>query len=100
ENLVSNNYVDGQNYGQLYHVNDAIYYYQGSTIRLSSAGGSVPQNAYTHVALTYDGSVNRLYLNGDLVVGSADVTAEVTKNQLILAYAIRRADSRLAGRLD
>ncbi|HVW30878.1 MAG TPA: LamG-like jellyroll fold domain-containing protein [Polyangiaceae bacterium] len=39
------------------------------------SGGSVPQGDWTHLAGTYDGSVYRLYINGELVASASQTMA-------------------------
>src|SRR5256714_12728510 len=77
ENLVSNNYLDGQNYGQLYFVGNLISYYQGGSFRCQSAGGSVPQIAYPPPTSTYYPSAARFRPNGNLAVTSDVHTGEM-----------------------
>ena len=72
--VVGNDSVNSPNYGSLYFNLDHMEYWQGNTLRVGASGGTTPLNTWTHVALTYDGSIARLYANGALVgTGSAHV---------------------------
>ena len=85
---------------RVYFLNNHVEYWQGGTIRAMTPAASVPLNAWTHVALTYDGSVAQLYLNG-VASGAASVAhAETFNNALRFGYAIGFSDTHFQGRLD
>ncbi|MGI9088542.1 MAG: LamG domain-containing protein, partial [Chthoniobacterales bacterium] len=77
---------------------NGIQYDQGSSFRVASGSANLPLNVYTHVALTYDGSVNRLYINGNLVSTSGAHTE--TLNSQITLGARMDGSQRFAGQLD
>ncbi|MDQ4121541.1 MAG: CSLREA domain-containing protein [Acidobacteriota bacterium] len=98
---IISNFANSTNFGSLRFVNDHVEYLQGGAFQVVSAAGSVPLNAYTHIALTYDGSVNRLYTNGSLAATSG-VHTETFNNQLSLGFAIinNYNESRFSGQID
>lgn len=96
QHLVSNNYL-GQNYGALYLHGNFISYWQGGTPKVESA--ALPVNTWSHVALTYDGSVNRLYINGALT-STSDPHTETFNNAVKLGYAVSGGDNYFPGLLD
>ncbi len=99
--LLANNNADAQSYGGLQFDFGTVRYRQGGSTRVQSAAGSVPLNTYTHVALIYDGSVNGLYINGNLVSTSA-VHTETFNNPVSLGFAIVNSDgiSPFLGQID
>jgi CSLREA domain-containing protein len=100
QEVIGNNFQDAQSFGQITFTNTQIEYFQGGGIRVISAAGSVPFDAYTHVALTYDGSVNRLYINGNLVATSAAHT-ETFNNPIKLGNSVLQAgNARFNGQID
>lgn len=100
QEVIGNNFQDAQSFGQITFTNTQIEYFQGGGIRVVSAAGSVPFDAYTHVALTYDGSVNRLYINGNLVATSA-VHTETFNNPIKLGNSVLQVgNARFNGQLD
>jgi uncharacterized delta-60 repeat protein len=100
--LVSNN-PSTSSYGTLRFEGNfqLVQYIQSGSVRVASPGGSVPLNTYTHVALTYDGQVNRLYINGNLVSTSA-VHSETLNDPISLGFAIanHNGEGRFIGRMD
>lgn len=95
EHLVSNDFRS-QNYGALYF-NGNIQYWQGGTRRISSP--VVALNRWAHVALVYDGSVARLYLNGQ-PAGESDPHTATFNNVVALGFATQNESNHFAGRLD
>ena len=67
------NYSTSPNFGELYLGGTNITYYQ-SGHSVSTPNGSVPANVWSHIALTYDGAVERLYVNGVLQATSTQHT--------------------------
>jgi hypothetical protein len=101
QEVIGNFYQDGQKFGQVTLGSNAIEYFQGGGLRVSSPAGSIPLNTYVHVALTYDGSVNRLYLNGNLAATSEVHVGETFDNPVRLGFPIINAgNARLLGLLD
>ena len=62
-NLVANDYTSG-NFGSLYFLNNHVEYWQAGTLKAATPTGSAPLNAWTHVALVYNGNIAQLYING------------------------------------
>src|SRR5207247_1590129 len=65
----------------------------------ATPAGTVPLNTWSHVGLTYDGSVVRLYVNG-VARGTSAVHFESFSNPLKFGYAIGPSDNYFQGRLD
>ena len=63
EELIGNN-ASSANFGVLYFVNDRVEYWQSGGIKAFTPGNSVPLNTWTHVALVYDGTTMRHYVDG------------------------------------
>lgn len=100
QELVSNTNA-GSNFGTI-TIDSArrIEYSQGGVFgRVLSPVGAAPFNTYTHVALTYDGSVNRLYLNGNLV-STSTAHPETFNNPIAVGYGIATANARFVGQID
>ena len=98
---VISNIANSTNYGSLRFVNNHVEYLQSGAFQVISPAGSVPLNTYTHIALTYDGSVTRLYINGSLAATSG-VHTETFNNQLSLGFTIfnNYGESRFNGQID
>ena len=97
QHLVSNDFTSS-NYGALYYSGNIVRYYQGSNEQVES--GAVPLNQWTHLALTYDGSADRLYVNGNLIATSAATHSENFNNALRFGYAVTTQDQHFQGKLD
>jgi hypothetical protein len=71
------------------------------TTTLTASSGSLPTNAWYHVAATYDGARMRLYLNGT-EVGSVAKTGWLARNSTLPVYIGRSPDggSYLRGAID
>src|SRR2546425_165073 len=98
ENLVANSFASAANYGAFYYDNDHLEYWQGNTPRAVSPA-VLPLNTWTHVALTYDGSFARLYVNGSLSATSGS-HAETFNNPLRFGFSVVNQDSHFRGLLD
>ena len=99
EELVSNNYTSG-NFGSLYFLSNHIEYWQGNTFRSITPVNSVPLNAWTHLALVYDGNRVQLYLNGVASGSPSAVHGETFNNPLRFGSAVMAASANFQGRLD
>lgn len=97
EQLVGNAYPSA-NFGSLYLNGTQVEYWQDG-IEASSAAGSTPPGVWHHVALTYDGSVSRLYVNGALAQESAPHAAPFD-NGLVLGSAFVTTQQHFAGNID
>lgn len=97
EHLVSNG--GSPNYGDLYFVNNHIEYWQVNAQRLSSATSTVPQLAWSHVAMTFENGTDKLYINGLLAAVSA-VHTETFNNPLAFGYTNVPNGNRFKGLLD
>lgn len=98
QHLVSNSY-QSTNFGALYFKVDHIEYWQGGSNKVSTPSGGVGWNTWSHIAMTYDGSVVRLYVNGTLSGISAPLTT-VFNNAFKFGYAIVASSSYFTGQLD
>ena len=91
QHLVSNSYISA-NYGALYFLDDHLEYWQGRRLRVDTTQGSIPLNEWTHVALSYGDSVDRLYVNGRLA-GISENHAETFNNQMRIGYNVGSPES-------
>jgi hypothetical protein len=99
QEVISNN-TNSENFGLIVFVRNAIEYNHGGSTRVISPEGSVPLNVFTHVALTYDGQVNRLYINGNHV-GTSAVHTETFNNPLKIGDFIQYVgNNRFTGQVD
>ena len=100
QNLVANNYTASNptTFGTLYFNNNHLEYWQNGGQRAVSPT-NIPLNAWTHVALTYNGSLTRLYVNGVLSVTSAS-HSETFNNPVRFGYSVGNTDQHFQGRLD
>ena len=98
EHLVSNS-GGSANYGDLYFRDNHIEYWQGGVLRASSPVSSVPLLTWSHIALTYDGGVNLIYVNGVPLAVSAN-HSEVFNNSLAFGYTNAPSNNRFQGLLD
>jgi hypothetical protein len=98
---VISNSATGSNFGSLqYGIGGYIYYYYNGTY-LSTPGGSVPLNSWSHVALTYDGYLTRLYANGVLKATSSTPYLMTFNNALSFGYTVTGSSySHFKGLLD
>lgn len=97
---VISNDTSSPNFGIIVAVYNSIAYNHNGSDIVSSPQGSVPQNIFTHVTLTYDGQVNRLYINGNHV-GTSGVHCETFNNPLKLGDFIKYiGNNRFIGQLD
>ncbi len=98
EHLVSNS-ASSSNYGALSFLTDHLEYQQGGNPRQSTPSGSISRNTWSHIALTYDGSVSQLYVNGVLLSTSAAYTMSFN-NALRLGFSVNGTDYHFLGLLD
>ncbi|WP_035614129.1 LamG-like jellyroll fold domain-containing protein [Haloferula sp. BvORR071] len=98
EHLVSNN-GGSANYGDLYFRDNHIEYWQGGVQRLGSATSTIPLLSWSHVAMTFEGGMDRLYINGELAAASA-IHAETFNNPLAFGYTNSPSNNRFKGRID
>lgn len=96
--LVAGSATDSTGFGAITFTDTQVEYLQNGAFRVYSDYGTVPYNVYTHVALTYDGQVNRLFVNGNLVSVSG-VHSEVLNQSLRLGWGFD-AFSFFTGQLD
>ncbi|MBK8313658.1 MAG: Ig-like domain repeat protein [Acidobacteria bacterium] len=73
QHLIGNDWRT-RNFGALYQFDNKVSYWVDSTLIFDSS--TIQLNSWTHVALTYDGDVARLYINGvlDRTSGSFSLT--------------------------
>lgn len=94
--------TQGVLYGGLYFYLDHLEYWWGAggALQAATPPGSVPLNTWTHAALTYDGSVVRLYTNGALG-GTSGAHSEVFNNPFYIGYSPNVTPyDRFVGRID
>ncbi len=101
QHLVSNGYTS-TNFGALYFDGGSstgtfTYWHGGSQKVISPV--SIQLNTWYHVAVTYDGSLTRLYVNGVLVDTSTAHT-ETFDNPVMFGYAAVGSDHYFTGQLD
>jgi hypothetical protein len=88
---------DSPNFGALYYHQNHLEYWQGGALRISSP--AVPLYDWTHIALVYDGSVMKLYVNGQLA-GTSVEHAETFNNAVMLGFGFPGDQRHFAGLLD
>lgn len=98
EHLVSNA-ITGTGFGAICFNNNRIEYYQNNVLRVSTPANSFALNTWSHVGMTYDGTVTRLYVNGVLQGTSAVHTAPFN-GAVKLGYAVTGSNSYFKGKLD
>ena len=98
-NLVANDYTSG-NFGSLYFLNNHVEYWQAGTLKAATPTGSASLNAWTHVALVYNGSIVQLYINGVASGAPSGIHAENFNNALRFGYSVIGTDAFFRGRLD
>lgn len=96
QHVISNGY-SSTSFGALYFNNNHLEYWQGGAVKVSSSATAL--NAFSHVALTYDGSVARLYLNG-LLAGTSGTHTETFNNAVMFGYALQSESAHFAGQID
>ncbi|MEQ1642928.1 MAG: LamG-like jellyroll fold domain-containing protein [Pyrinomonadaceae bacterium] len=100
--ILGNSFI-GTNFGTLYLFDNRIEYYQNGemNLRVASSTGTVPLNEYTHIALTYDGTNNRLYINGVLAdTSSVHSGDEIFNNAIKIGHAFDAAGNTFIGQID
>jgi hypothetical protein len=99
QHLFSNSWNAPGEYGALYLDGNVVSYWQGSAGR-TQASVLIPQNQWTHVALTFNGTVNQIYING-LPSGLPSTNhTEVFNNNAVIGYSDPPESSHFQGRLD
>src|SRR5207253_551063 len=78
---------------------DHIEYWQGNTLKGATPTGSVSLNTWSHIALTYGNSIDRIYVNGVLAAISAS-HVETFNNPLAFGYTNAASNNHLKGMLD
>lgn len=85
--LFIGNFATGGHKGLIIFSDGHLYTYRDSMSALGSAS-VIPLNVWTHVAVTYDGSTVRLYVNGILDASVANTTNAINPTSpLLLGYA-------------
>ena len=71
EHLISNHFASSDNFGALYLRDGNLEYWQNGAAWFQQVPGSqtIQPNTWTHIALTYDGSVIRIYADGSELSG-------------------------------
>jgi Concanavalin A-like lectin/glucanases superfamily len=66
QHLISNHFQSSDNFGALYRLSGNLEYWQNGAAWFQQAPGSqtIQPNRWSHIVLTYDGSVTRIYANG------------------------------------
>ncbi len=98
EHLVSNS-GGSTNYGDLYFKDNHIEYWQGNVLRAATVSGTIPLFSWSHIALTYDNGVDRIYINGVPLAVSGSHT-ETFNNALAFGYTNAASNNHLKGMLD
>jgi hypothetical protein len=98
EHLVSNSY-SSSNFGSFSFVTDHVEFQQGGSTKVSSPSGSVPVNTWSHVALTYDGTVSQIFVNG-ILVGTSASYAMTFNNALRFGFSVNGSDYHFIGLID
>ncbi|MEQ1933659.1 MAG: LamG-like jellyroll fold domain-containing protein, partial [Fimbriimonadaceae bacterium] len=98
EHLVSNS-GGSANYGDLYFRDNHIEYWQGSVQRLTSATSTIPLFVWSHVAMTFENGMTRLYINGELAAVSV-IHSETFNNPLAFGYTNAPSNNRFKGLID
>lgn len=102
QHLVSNSRDNpAHNFGELDLRGDVLRYELDSAFSccLETPAGSIPLNTWSHVALTYDGIVTRLYING-VVRATSVAHDEFFNNPLRLGYSVQGDRNFFGGLLD
>jgi len=97
--VISNHYATTNRFGALYFNANHLEYWWNNTAIISTFSGSAPLNAWTHVVLTYDGSLSKIYLNG-VLVGTSTSHVESFDNPFHIGYAATGSDARFIGQID
>jgi hypothetical protein len=97
QHLISNSFSSA-NFGALYLRINHLEYWQGGTLQVTTPD-SVPINAWSHVALTSDGSAVRIYVNGSLA-GTNGALVQTFNNALRLGSSIPPESNFFQGLLD
>ncbi|MBI3651403.1 MAG: hypothetical protein HY231_10325, partial [Acidobacteria bacterium] len=98
QNLIADDYNSG-NFGALYFNSSYLAYWQGGRLRAATPTGSMSANQWSHIALTHDGQVTRIYINGTLLAMSEPYSTTYN-NSLRIGWATSQHLYILNGLLD
>lgn len=92
--------VDLPNY-QIAYANGQVYFGSGAGNEIGS-GIDLPLNTWTHIATTYDGTTNRIYMNGIFAASAPGTHGPVTGAPLRIGTSgtCSQAGTSFGGRLD
>jgi hypothetical protein len=101
QNLIANPSPTSSTFGILYYYGSSspyVSFYQNGSTRVSSGAGTVPMNAWSHIALTHDGNCTRIYVNGLLSAYSSSYS--MTFNNAINLGRRTSSNTHFKGWLD
>lgn len=99
QHLFSNAWDSLGNYGAMYFGAGSVSYWQGQSLR-SITNVVIPLNQWTHVALTYDGAVSQIFINGVPSGLPSVVHAESFNNPAQIGFNVAGESSHFQGRID
>ena len=105
EHLISNNFANNANFGALYLRQGNLEYFQNGAAWFQQVPGSqtIQPNTWSHITLTYDGSVTRIYANGIELSGvttTGNEHSETFNNALRFGSSIPHESLTLQGLID
>jgi hypothetical protein len=105
EHLVSNNFANNTNFGALYLRQGNLEYFQNGAAWFQQVPGSqtIQPNTWSHITLTYDGSVTRIYANGSelsSVTSTGNEHSETFNNALRFGSSIPHESLTMQGLID
>jgi hypothetical protein len=103
--LISNNFASNANFGALYLRQGNLEYFQNGAAWFQQVPGSqtIQPNTWSHITLTYDGSVTRIYANGIELSGvttTGNEHSETFNNALRFGSSIPHESLTLQGLID